>query len=120
MRVYSYQIMQRSLSSLPTIKASKQSGLQKQVISLYRKLLRVSLSHDAHTLTYPNMNMEKNGNDFIRAIQESSTSTFAIRTKFRTRAMSVGRRDIDRIEHLIRQGEKYVKILKMDGYMKIS
>lgn len=88
------------------------SGLQKQVISLYRQLLRTCRAKDSAT--------QNDINPFMHSLKDSSTSTFAIRKKFRNQAMEVRKRDIDRIEHHIRQGEKYMKMLKMGGVMGIS
>jgi hypothetical protein len=41
--------------------------------------------------------------------------TYTVIAKFREKAMALNKRDVARIEHSIRQGEKYIKILKMNG-----
>mmetsp|Transcript_13223 Transcript_13223/g.20048 ORF Transcript_13223/g.20048 Transcript_13223/m.20048 type:complete len:170 (+) Transcript_13223:137-646(+) len=97
------------------------SGLQKQVISLYRKLLRTCYSKDKGTNAVANAGTgAANINPFIQSLMDSSTSTFAMREKFRTQAIEVNKRDYSRIEHHIRQGEKYIKMLNMGGVTGIS
>ncbi len=88
------------------------SGLQKQVLSLYRKLLRTCIHKDK--------GIQTDAEPFIRLLMDSSTSTFAMRDKFRKQAIEVNRRDYSRIEHHIRQGEKYIKILNMGGVTGFS
>lgn len=77
------------------------SGLQKQVLALYRKLLRASNQKDPEPLIY--------------SLKDSDSVTFAVKTKFREKAMQLNKRDVVRIEYNIRQGEKYVKTLQMNG-----
>lgn len=77
------------------------SGLQKQVISLYRKLLRTA--------------GRKDGGNFVTSLLDSKSATYSVKDKFRRKAMNLNKRDVDRIEYNIRQGEKYVKILQMQG-----
>ena len=82
---------------------SKRSGLQKQVLGLYRKLLRTSHSKRQSSQTFP------------ESLADPASTVFAVKKKFRGKADSVSRRDVDRIEYYIRQGEKYVKTLDMYG-----
>jgi hypothetical protein len=84
---------------------SNKSGLQKQVLSLYRKLLRNAYAKDC----------KNEINSIAKAFSDVNSSTFALREKFRKKATSVSKRDIERIEHNIRVGEKYVKQLNMKG-----
>ena len=92
-------------------KKPKQSGLQKQVLGLYRTLLRtshnVSKRGDDNTIT--------NTNTFRESIFDETSTVYAVKNKFRKKATSLNKRDLDRIEYNIRQGEKYVKTLEMNG-----
>lgn len=89
------------------------SGLQKQVISLYRRLLRVSHDKDRATAKYED-------SAFIQALHDSSSSSFAMKEKFRNQSGKLTKRDHARIEHHIRQGEKYIKMLRMGGVKGIG
>lgn len=98
-----------STTTSQSTKADKPlSGLQKEVISLYRRLLRVSHKKDLTTA-------ECKDSSFIIALNKSSTSSHAMKEKFRKQAAAVSRRDHARIEHHIRQGEKYIKMMQMGG-----
>ena len=77
------------------------SGLQRQVLSLYRKLLRTSNQKDPYS--------------FTESLKNPDSMTFTVKVKFREKAMSLNKRDVNRIEYSIRQGEKYIKILQMNG-----
>ncbi|GMI38135.1 hypothetical protein TeGR_g8591 [Tetraparma gracilis] len=66
----------------------KLSGLQKDVISLYRLVLRTARTKDA--VPYA-------------------------KSRFRAEAGEVARMDFKRIEHGLRQGHKYVKLMGMPG-----
>ncbi len=93
--------MLRYNSSTPT---RKKSGLQKQVLGLYRNLLRTShAKRPSAQQTFP------------ESLADPSSTVFAVKHKFRNKADSVSRRDVDRIEYYIRQGEKYIKTLDMNG-----
>jgi hypothetical protein len=74
---------------LPGRPRESRSGLQKQVISLYRQLLRTCRAKDTAT--------QNDTNPFLYSLKDSSTSTYAIRKKFRTQAVEVRKRDIDRL-----------------------
>jgi len=81
--------------------ASNLSGLQRQVLGLYRKLLRTS--------------SQKDNQPFLVSFSDPDSTTFAIKNKFRDTAGKLSKRDVDRVEYNIRQGEKYVKILQMNN-----
>ena len=106
---------QRYFASTSSIKKRSQqthSGLQKEVISLYRKLLRTCRAKDAEN--------QLNKSPFIQSLRDPSTSSFSIRERFRKQAMEVSGRDHVRIEHHIRQGEKYIKMMNTHGVKSIS
>lgn len=75
------------------------SGLQKQVLSLYRKALRVAISKGPE---YRDQNVA-----FVRA-------------KFREGANSVDRKDFRTIEFMLRQGEKKLKTYSKPGVSKVA
>ncbi|CAM9809240.1 unnamed protein product [Discosporangium mesarthrocarpum] len=70
------------------------SGMQKEVLSLYRKVIRAAKAKE----------------------QEGGRGTvdFA-RSSFREQAYSVSRSDFQTIEHMLRYGHKKLKLLSMPG-----
>ncbi|EKU20503.1 lyr family of fe s cluster biogenesis protein [Nannochloropsis gaditana CCMP526] len=74
------------------------SGLQKEVLSLYRRVLRAARVKDAGKI-------------------DGGTYTLA-RTRFREDATSVSRMDFQKIEFLIRQGHKQLKYLNMPSVLR--
>lgn len=92
-------VFARSLTSAPAsaanktaVKAPRLSGLQKQVIALYRETLRAARQQPLET--------------------EARVSLAAyVVTEFRSKAKTVEKLDIQRIEHLMRQGRKKMTAL---------
>ena len=68
----------------------RRSGVQKEILQLYKRLLTAARKKDEQTLQ-------------------------KVQTKFRQDAKSVKRFQFQRIEHMIRQGNKYVKLLESDS-----
>lgn len=104
--------------SSPAKAKTAHSGLQKEVISLYRRLLRTCRVKDAEIQAgscSSNVSIP-----FLQSFNDSDTSIFAMRLKFRKECMEVSKRDHARIEHGIRQGEKYIKMMNMSGVRGIS
>ncbi len=95
------------------------SGLQKEVISLYRNLLRTCHTKDiglqTHTSTSTLIPVP-----FIQSLTDPSSSTFNMKQKFRKQSEKVSGRDHSRIEHHIRQGNKYIKMMKMGNVVGMS
>mmetsp|Transcript_14864 Transcript_14864/g.22633 ORF Transcript_14864/g.22633 Transcript_14864/m.22633 type:complete len:138 (+) Transcript_14864:60-473(+) len=89
------------------------SGLQKDVISLYRTVLREAVKKDRDALTSP----VKPSMLQLLVPKDSSTtsSAFHARAEFRRQAASIKRTDFKTIEYAIRKGYKQVKLLKMPG-----
>lgn len=90
--------------------ARKLSGLQKDVLSLYRALLREATKKDraaapSSAFSPPLTNL----------LSDSSTTTSHARNEFRRQAGDVSRSDFRTIEYLIRKGRKHVKLLQMPG-----
>eukprot|EP00941_MAST-03F_sp_MAST-3F-sp1_P002146 g2146.t1 len=73
----------------------RHSGLQRDVLSLYRKLLRAASAKGEGTVK-------------------------AVRDQFRSRAHSVRRRDFTSIEYMLRKGEKDLKTLKMPSFKGVT
>ena len=92
------------------------SGLQREVLALYRALLREAIKKDAKQLqqhavpksSIIKMEMFSRGSDATTA---STVST--VRDEFRRQCYNVDRKDYKRIEHQLRQGYKQVKLLQM-------
>jgi hypothetical protein len=95
----------RWLSSEPAIRTrtKSHSGLQKQVLSLYRQLLRTCRAKDVSTQT--------SVDPFMHALKDSSTSICAIRAKFRKQAGDVRRMDIDRLVYFVDRGSIVISCL---------
>ncbi|EJK75088.1 hypothetical protein THAOC_03195 [Thalassiosira oceanica] len=86
------------------------SGLQKDVLALYRSILRQASVIDRQR------QCKGETSSFVQLISnDSETSISHAREKFRKEAMSVRRSDFKRIEYKIRKGEKQLKLMKMPG-----
>jgi len=88
------------------VKPHQHSGLQKEVLSLYRRVLREAVKLDRSTST-----------DYLLPSLLSSpktTSSYAA-SEFRKQAASVRRSDFQKIEYMIRKGGKQIKLMRMPG-----
>ena len=94
------------------------SGLQKEVLSLYRRILREAFKKDlsSSSAAAPKFVAFLQGKDQ----SSSTTSTKYAAQEFRRQAGSVSRSDFKRIEYMIRKGEKQVKLLQMPGVKVIG
>ena len=72
----------------------RRSGLQTDVLTLYRTLLRTARSKD----------VEGNG------------LTNFVKQKFRERSSNINRNEFQVIEHELRYGYKQIKLMKMPGF----
>jgi succinate dehydrogenase assembly factor 1 len=75
----------------------KLSGLQKDVLKLYRELLRTARKKDPTFLLAATVSIE-----------------------FRKRSSTVTRKEVNRIEHMIRAGHKQHKLMQMQGFTTIQ
>ena len=98
--------------------ARKLSGLQKEVLSLYRTVLREAVKKDrevsegvARQPMTALLNPESSG---------GTTTTSYARREFRRQSGEVKRSDFKGIEYRIRKGQKHVKLLKMPGVKVVS
>ena len=76
-------------------KPRRKSGVQKEVLGLYKTLLTAAKAKDAKTFA-------------------------SVQKKFRKDAASVTRFEFQRIEHMIRKGQKYVKLLQSDSVKTVK
>ncbi|KAL7447088.1 hypothetical protein ACHAXM_011103 [Skeletonema potamos] len=90
--------------------AARLSGLQKDVLALYRSILRETIRKDRKPGV---LNKHLPLNQLLTSSSNSSTS-FA-RDQFRKEASLVKRSDFKTIEYKIRKGQKQLKLLKMPG-----
>ena len=90
----------------------KLSGLQKDVLSLYRSLLRVAVQKDrasSASSTSPGQHIP------LTTLLAETTTTSHARAEFRRQCAEVKRSDFRTIEYLLRKGRKHVKLLQMPG-----
>jgi succinate dehydrogenase assembly factor 1 len=95
------------------------SGVQKDVLSLYRRVLRAAVEKDrsvaaaeAGDRLFVSMLQSRRRDDHDRNQQ---TSTLYAAAEFRRQAASVKRSDFKKIEYMLRKGEKQIKLLQMPG-----
>jgi hypothetical protein len=117
---------------------SRLSGLQRDVLSLYRRILRESMKKDRQEQLHRNNNVTSSsmtndaftlsvkqkqqsllalyangGESFVTNIEAKATTTAFAIAEFRRQAASVQRSDFKKIEYMIRKGEKQIKLLRM-------
>mmetsp|Transcript_13504 Transcript_13504/g.29350 ORF Transcript_13504/g.29350 Transcript_13504/m.29350 type:complete len:108 (-) Transcript_13504:311-634(-) len=96
------------------------SGLQKDVLALYRSILREAIRKDHKALpsraspSSSNSNAESDRLPVCQLFSTSSSVAYA-REKFRSEALVVRRADFKTIEYKIRKGKKQLELLKMPG-----
>jgi hypothetical protein len=103
--------------------SAKLSGIQKEVLALYRTLLREATKKDraANTNSSSNTTTDFKQLSFTRLLfaennnASTSISTAHARNEFRRQALKGSRKDFNGIEHKIRHGYKQIKLLQMPG-----
>jgi hypothetical protein len=85
---------------------NSKSGIQKEVVALYRTLLRECIKKDR---------AGGNGAGASVLLHAEHTVSSHAREKFREQAGQVGRKDFRTIEYRIRHGYKQIKLLQMPG-----
>ena len=126
---------------------SRLSGLQQDVMSLYRRVLREAMKKDRfeqeqhhvlknadNTKTSNSIHLEsyhksflelrRHRNDIVSATSadpsiQISTTEYAI-NEFRKQALSVQRSDFKKIDYMIRKGDKQIRLLRMPGVRLVS
>ena len=107
-------------------KSSNLSGLQREVLGLYRSLLREAIKKDKLQQGTNNNGISSVGVgvSIVRPLfggggggggTSTSTTVSYVRSEFRRQCSQVERNDYKRIEYQIRQGYKQVKVLQMPG-----
>lgn len=97
--------------------ARKLSGLQKEVLSLYRTIIREAVKKDRQGAS------ESAGREFpVTTLlkNDTITTTSYARDEFRRQAAVASRSDFKVIEYQIRKGHKQVKLMKMPGVQVVS
>jgi hypothetical protein len=111
------------------------SGLQKQVLGLFRSVLREARRKDSpagpgtatvsspesHTTAgseYASSNLGTAS--FPLLLSDRATTTSYASREFRKQASAVRRSDFKKIEYMIRKGEKQLKVLRMPGVLKVE
>jgi succinate dehydrogenase assembly factor 1 len=85
---------------------SAKSGIQKEVLALYRNLLRESLKKDR---------IGGKGAKASMLLFADHAVTSHVRNEFRKQAGGVDRKDFRTIEYRMRHGYKQIKLLQMPG-----
>lgn len=97
------------------------SGIQKEVLALYRRVLRAALKKDRNANMSQNVSLcsllGKNKNDCPSGATYSTTYAAS---EFRRQAASTPRSDFKKIEYMIRKGDKQIKLLSMPGVVKLG
>ncbi|VEU33775.1 unnamed protein product [Pseudo-nitzschia multistriata] len=88
------------------------SGIQKEVLALYRTLLREATKKD-RMVAGKSSRRPASFTDLLFA--NDSSSTAHARDEFRKQASRLRRNDFRTIEHKIRHGYKQIKLLQMPG-----
>jgi hypothetical protein len=89
---------------------SRLSGLQKEVLALYRLILREAVAKDRKLATSTPGSYET-----VNQLLTTPSSTSYARTEFRKQSQQVRRSDFKTIEYKIRKGRKQLQLLKMPG-----
>lgn len=94
---------------------SRLSGLQKEVLHLYRQILREAIKKDR---TFNSL-QEQPQKSIMELISSKSSTSYA-RDEFRKQSDLVRRSDFKTIEYKIRKGRKQLQLLKMPGVNVVS
>ena len=87
------------------------SGLQKEVLALYRVVIREALKKDILQLSGDSPSLPR----LYEFWKDPSTSSSFAKEEFRKQVSTVKRSDFRTIEYKLRHGYKQVKLLKMPG-----
>lgn len=97
------------------------SGLQRDVLALYRCILRESIRKDRTKLvSSSSAELESTHFAMNQLLTLSTSSTSYARDKFREESSMVRRSDFKTIEYKIRKGKKQLELLKMPGVSLVS
>lgn len=98
------------------------SGLQKEVLNLYRAILRAAVKKDRQEFAADNELPSVLSLLQRKQVDASSrsTSTSYASAEFRRQAAQVRRSDFKTIEYKIRKGQKQLKLLQMPGVRDVK
>lgn len=95
----------------------RHSGLQKDVLALYRKILRVATQKDRASVA---LTATTEPPTFAKIREDATTTTSYACAEFRRQSKLVKRSDFKAIEYRIRKGEKHLKLLQMPGVQTVG
>lgn len=104
------------------------SGIQQDVISLYRRVLREAMKKDqregadsATSKPSPFLSLLGKAKAYVAdtATLSSTTTAFAS-AEFRRQAATAKRSEFKKVEYMIRKGDKQIKLLRMPGVKVLS
>lgn len=88
------------------VSMARLSGMQKDVLALYRRVLRAAAAKDRQT---------DKDTTFVRLLFHPSTTIRYAKAEFRRQSESTKKSDFKKIEYMIRKGDKHIKLLGMPG-----
>lgn len=101
--------------------SSRLSGLQRDVLALYRSLLRAAKAKDGVGVGTEKKLTQQLGWSFLSCSNYHIITVFSTVIKeFRIQASGMGRTDFRLIEHSIRHGYKLKKMMEMPGFRVAS
>lgn len=105
--------------------SSKLSGLQKDVLSLYRNILRVATMKDKELKTNPLATTALTAPSthipyFLSVLTHPESTVSYARQEFRRQAESIKRSDFRTVEYSIRKGKKHLKLMSMPGVKVVA
>lgn len=123
----------RKIASSPPLSLSK-SGLQLEVLALYRAALRVAVKKDrsssssvaavsSSVSSASSTSPSPNDPPVSKLLVDASSTTYNAKHEFRNQASQIPKKDYRSIEHYIRQGYKKLKTLQMTnntGFVSVS
>jgi len=92
--------------------SNRLSGLQREVLQLYRQILREAVMKDRKLVSSTNYLLSQRS---ITELLSTKSSTSYARNEFRKQSSSVRRSDFKTIEFKIRDGRKKLQLLRMPG-----
>lgn len=112
--------------------SSAKSGIQKEVFTLYRNILREAVkkdrsaavaAHNGSTSSNSGASIPGTASDarpIVDLLNDKNCMTSHARHEFRKQASQVSRKDFRTIEYKIRHGYKQIKLLQMPGVKKFN
>ncbi|KAL3800648.1 hypothetical protein HJC23_006110 [Cyclotella cryptica] len=95
--------------------AARLSGLQKEVLQLYRQILREAIKKDRKSSSLSLATTNPQQTLSVNQLLSKRSSTSYARNEFRKQSSLVRRSDFKTIEYKIRKGRKQLQLLKMPG-----